>query len=232
MNKKNINDNYYKAYEKRYKQVYKNNSLWSSKEPTPDVVNTILKENIPINAKILDLGCGEGRDAIFLLNKNYNVFAIDYSKTVIEKCKELSNYKYNNKFKQFDIITDTLENKFDFIYSVAVIHMFVNDEHRNKFYKFIYDHLTTKGCALIITMGDGIYEYKSNINTSFNNTSRVIVNSGVSIKVATTSCNIVSWGTFERELLDNGLIIKEKWISKEIPEFNSSMCVIVCKNIL
>lgn len=123
-------DDYYKAYEKRYQQVYEHNWLWSSKESTPDVIETIQKEQIPSNAKILELGCGEGRDAIFLLNKNYDVLAVDYSNTVIEKCKELSNYKYNDKFKQFDIMNDTLKDKFDFIYSIAVIHMFVNNEHR------------------------------------------------------------------------------------------------------
>ena len=80
----------------------------SSKEPTPDVIETILKEKISSNAKILELGCGEGRDAIFLLDKNYDILAIDYSNTVIEKCKELSNYNYNDKFKQFDIFEDEI----------------------------------------------------------------------------------------------------------------------------
>ena len=163
----NIKDDYYKAYEKRYQQVYKHNYLWSSKEPTPDVIETMLNEKILPNAKILELGCGEGRDAIFLLNKNYNVLALDYSNTVIEKCKELSNYNYNDKFKQFDIVNDTLDDKFDFIYSIAVVHMFVNKEHRNKFYKFIYSHLNKKGIALIVSMGDGIKEYKSDVNKSF-----------------------------------------------------------------
>ena len=93
----------------------------------------MLKEKLQLNAKILELGCGEGRDAIFLLNKNYNVLAVEYSNTVIEKCKELSNYNYNDKFKQFDIVNYALDDKFDFIYSIAVIHMFDNKEHRNKF---------------------------------------------------------------------------------------------------
>lgn len=223
----NIKDDYYKAYEKRYQQVYKHNYLWSSREPTPDVIETILKEQIPPTVKILELGCGEGRDAIFLLNKNYNVFAVDYSNTVIEKCKELSNYNYNDKFKQFDIINDTLKDKFDFIYSIAVIHMFVNKEHRNKFYKFIYSHLNKNGSALIVSMGDGIKEYKSDVNKSFDNVERIVVNNDERINIATTSCNIVNWKTFEQEILSNGLIVKRKWISKKIPEFNPAMCVVV-----
>ncbi len=228
--KDNINNNYYKAYEKRYRQVYEHNYLWSSKEPTPEVIETINNENILINSKILELGCGEGRDAIFLLNKNYNVTAIDYSNTVIKKCKELSNYKYNDKFKQLDIINDTLKDTFDFIYSVAVIHMFVNETHRKKFYSFIYEHLKTNGIALIVSMGDGINEYNSDISKSFSNVERVVINNGEKISIAATSCKIVNWCTFEQEILNNNLIIKKKWISNKIPEFNLAMCVIVCRS--
>ena len=137
----NIENNYYKAYEKRYKQVYNNNYLWTYRKNNDEVIDTIKSENIYNDENILELGCGEGRDAIFLLENNYNVLAIDYSNTVIEKCNELSNYKYINNFKQFDIINDLLEEKFDFIYSIAVIHMFVNKKHREKFYNFINDHL-------------------------------------------------------------------------------------------
>ena len=93
--KDNINNNYYKAYEKRYRQVYEHNYLWSSKEPTPEVIETINNENILINSKILELGCGEGRDAIFLLNKNYNVTAIDYSNTVMIICQIKCNIHIN-----------------------------------------------------------------------------------------------------------------------------------------
>ena len=81
-------DDYYKTYEKRYSQVYEKNMLWSS------------------------------RVAIHLLNNGFNVFAVGYSQTVIDKCRQLSNYKYNNHFKQIDLISDKIEEKFDYIYSI------------------------------------------------------------------------------------------------------------------
>lgn len=226
---KYIDDNYYKAYEKRYKQVYKHNYLWSSKDSSPDVIEVIENNGVSQGSKILELGCGEGRDAIFLLNKKYDVTAVDYSNTVIEKCKELSNYKYNDNFLQFDIINDELNEKFDFIYSIAVIHMFVNKEHRNKFYNFIYNHLKPNGIALIASMGDGKKIYETDIQKSFDDVERVVVNNEKKIKIATTSCKIVDWKTFEKELADNNLVIKKKWISTKIPEFNPAMCVIVCR---
>ena len=164
---------YYKAYEERYKESYKNNILWETKEPTNLVLETIKKYNIDFKDKILDLGCGEGRDAINLLNKGYNVFAVDYSKTVINKCNELSNYKFINNFKQFDLLVDNMNDKFKFIYSIAVIHMFLLDSDRNKFYKFIYNHLEDNGYALIISMGDGVKEYKSLSLLAFNANSTI-----------------------------------------------------------
>lgn len=128
---------YYKAYEKRYKQDYKENMLWSSKLFTPDVINFIDDYKVNKQDRILDLGCGEGRNAIYLLEKGYNVLAIDYSSSVIDMCNKLSSNKYERHFKQFDIIEDEKKEKFNYIYSIAVLHMFVLKEHRNKFLSFI-----------------------------------------------------------------------------------------------
>lgn len=38
----NIENKYYKAYENRYKQVYKLNELWTTKNPTPTVLKIII----------------------------------------------------------------------------------------------------------------------------------------------------------------------------------------------
>ena len=224
-----IEKNYYKAYETRYKQIYQNNELWTEQKPTPDVIKTIDKIKLTKASKILEIGCGEGRDAIFLLKKNYDVLAIDYSDTVIKKCNELSKQKYKKNFKQFDVIIDKLNEKFDFIYSVAVIHMFVNKDHRKKFLDFINDHLKEKGLALIASMGDGEKTYSSDISKSFEITDRYIHNK-TKVKVATTSCKIVNWNQFEKELENSNLRIKEKWISKEVPGFDKVMFVLIERN--
>jgi len=219
--------NYYKAYEKRYSQVYENNMLWSAKENTPDVLECIKNYKINKKSKILDLGCGEGRDAICLLNGGYNVIAVDYSHTVIEKCKELSNYKYNTSFKQFDLLNDKMNCKFDFIYSIAVLHMFVLDEHRNKFLSFIREHLKKEGICLICVLGDGKCEYVSNINEAFKDIKRTVMNNNTELEIAATSCKIVNWEQLECEIIKNNLKIEQKWISNNIPEFDNSMCVVV-----
>lgn len=225
-----IKANYYKAYEKRYSQVYEKDMLWSSQENTPEVLKCIKNYKISKMARILDLGCGEGRDAIYLLDKGYNLMAVDYSHTVIEKCKELSSNKYNNCFKQFDLIKDEMDSKFDFIYSIAVLHMFVLEEHRNKFLSFVREHLSEEGICLICTLGDGKREHVSDIDEAFRKVKRTVMNNNNELEIAATSCKIVNWKNLEKEIKNNNLSIEEKWISKDIPEFENSMCVIVKKD--
>ena len=118
-----------------------------------------------------------------------------------------------------------LDEKFDFIYSVAVVHMLVLDEDRNGFYQFIHRHLKSDGIALICSMGDGNYEMQSDISNAFELQERE--HETGKMMVAGTSCRMVSFSTFENELLRNGLKIIEKGITSAMPNFNSLMYAIV-----
>lgn len=224
-----INNNYYKAYEERYRKVHNQGILWEYINPSPVVLDFLTNNNANKDSKILDLGCGEGRDAIYLLKKGYNILAVDYSKSAINKCNELTNNKYINNFKTLDIFKNKLNTKFDYIYSISVLHMFVLDEHRNNYYKFIYNHLEKNGKALITILGDGIKEKKTDINDAFKIVKRNIQQTNKTIMVTNTSCRIVNWNTLETEINKNNLKIEKKWISNNIPGFNESMCIIISK---
>lgn len=200
---------YYKAYEKRYKQVYKENMLWSSKLFTPDVIYFINDYKVNKQDRILDLGCREGRNAIYLLEKDYNVLAIDYSSSVIDMCNKLSSNKYERHFKQFDIIEDEEKEKFNYIYSIAVLHMFVLKEHRNKFLSFIRTHLLEDGRCLLCVLGDVKQNYTSNIKDAFKDTKWVVMNTNKNLDISTASCNIVNWEELEQEILENDLLIEK-----------------------
>lgn len=226
-----MKNDYYKAYDKRYRQTYENNSLWEISERTKEVIDTLKKYKITKNSNILELGCGEGRDAIYLLDNGYKVLGVDYSFAVIDKCNELTNYKYVNNFKQLDLIENSLNEKFDFIYSVAVIHMFVLDEHRNKFYNFIYDHLKDNGIALIISMGDGALEINSDLEKAFDDTKRVNINTNKEIMVASTSCRVKKIDEMKKEIQLNNLEILEEKIIDDVPSFNKCMLFIVKKKM-
>ena len=54
---------------------------------------------LPDSARILDLGCGSGRDTLAFKNKGYQVEAIDYSEELVKKATALSGVKV--KFQSF-----------------------------------------------------------------------------------------------------------------------------------
>lgn len=220
-----MNCDYYKAYDKRYKIVHDTNNLWEYFSPTPDVEKTI--NNLNIKDNILDLGCGEGRDAIYLLEHGYNIDACDYSIEAINTCNKITNNKYQNNFFQLDIFDNNLIKKYNFIYSVCVLHMFVLDEHRKKYLDFIYNHLNEDSYALIIVMGDNITNRETNIDNSFELEARKLRDTGVDVDVPKTSCKIVDRVTLNKELDKSNLKIEKEWLSESVPGFNQCMCTLV-----
>ena len=45
-------------------------------------------EYLPKNGKILELGCGIGKDPIYLAKKGFNITALDFSQEAIKKAKK------------------------------------------------------------------------------------------------------------------------------------------------
>lgn len=219
---------YYEAYDDRYRQVHGQGLRWFADAPTAIVQQTIEKFKITRNHKMLELGCGEGRDAFPLLQDGFDLLATDISKAAIDYCQEKQS-EFANHFCVLDCVVGNLEDKFDFIYAVAVIHMLVPDEDRDGFYTFIRNHLNPGGIALICTMGDGELESQSDIRTAFDLHSRIHEQSGKQVQIASTSCRMVSFPNFESELSRNGLTILEKGLTKAEPDFSMIMYAIVQK---
>ena len=217
---------YYEAYDDRYRQVHEKNLQWFYEEPTAIVREIMDKFEITRDHKLLELGCGEGRDAFPLLNAGFDLVATDISTAAIRYCqKKLPEYA--DRFQVLDCVAGTLDGKFDFIYAVAVVHMLVSDEDRNAFYAFIRDHLSPNGIALICTMGNGKMERKTDIRTAFNLQKRTHEQTGLEVSVASTSCRMVSFSTFEEELKNNELKILETGITNATPDFPVLMYAVV-----
>jgi tellurite methyltransferase len=88
-----------------------------------------LKRIMLNKAKILDIGCGNGRDAFFFNKKGYSVLGIDISKKVIQRNSLKKNR--NIEFKKFDIEKDILQDNFDVIYCRFFLHA-INKVLENK----------------------------------------------------------------------------------------------------
>ncbi len=217
---------YYEAYEERYKTAHEKGVTWSSQKRTPIVLETVKKYVADLNTPMLEIGCGEGRDAGAVLEAGYHLHATDISKEAIAYC-QAHFPAYAHCFETLDCVRGSHPFQYGFIYSVAVIHMLVLDEDRNAFYQFIHDHLTDDGIALICTMGDGEFEMKSDITTAFQLQERE--HETGKMMVAGTSCRMVSFATFENELRSHHLQPVEKGITASLPDFNSLMYAVVKK---
>ncbi len=217
---------YYEAYDERYKQVHNKGLAWSADINT-EIVETMISKYHLEDEKILEIGCGEGRDARYLLNKGFNVLATDISQEAIDYCKK-NDVIHKDNYKVLDVLNNDLQDKYGFIYSVACLHMLVLDEDRNNFYKFIYNHLEDSGHALILTMGDGIKESKSNIEKAFDNVKRIHQESNQEIEVATTSCRTVNFDTLLKEITNKFELI-EYGITKIENHFDKIMYILIKK---
>ena len=157
---------YYAAYDERYKTAHAQGVSWSSDISTPIVMEMIEKYHITHDHRLLEIGCGEGRDSKTVLEHGYGLTATDISPEAIAYCKKRMP-EYAHRFKVLDCLSDKLDSKYDFIFAIAVLHMLVLDEDRNGFYQFVRSHLMDDGIALICTMGDGMHETKSDIAEAF-----------------------------------------------------------------
>jgi tellurite methyltransferase len=104
----------------QYDKYYETENLFG--EPYPELIAFFT--DFPTRGKLLDLGCGQGRDAIPLARLGYEVTGIDHSKVGIDQMISRANdekinveghigniYEYN-KFSRFDFIL--LDNMFHF----------------------------------------------------------------------------------------------------------------------
>ncbi|MBQ6292791.1 MAG: methyltransferase domain-containing protein [Lachnospiraceae bacterium] len=219
-----VKPKYYEAYDERYKTAHGKGVSWAGEQSTPIVLKTIRKYRIRPEDALLEIGCGEGRDARAVLDSGYRLLATDISREAIAWCRKTMP-EYAEHFKVLDCLSDDPDERFGFIYAVAVVHMLVRDEDRNGFYTFIREHLKPEGLALICTMGDGTFEMQSDIREAFELKERE--HESGPMTVAATSCRMVSFAAFERELAENGLNIIEKGITEALPEFDSLMYAVV-----
>lgn len=217
---------YYEAYDDRYIQIHRENLLWFAESPSPIVAQVMEEFDVSSHARILELGCGEGRDAQYLLKKGYDVLATDISPAAIACCRK-NDPEHEQRYQVLDCVKGRLNEKFRFIYAVAVIHMLVEDEDRDGFYRFLREHLTEGGIALVCTMGDGLSERRTDPKTAFDIQERIHEKTGKTVRIAGTSCRVVSFDTLEEELSRNGLHRLKRGITAVEPDFPEMMYAVM-----
>ncbi len=95
--------------------------------------------------RVLDIGCGEGKDAVFFAKCGYWVTAFDISGPGIEKAKKLAEHNQTNvNFFQADIFDFRPEGEFDIIFSSGMFH-FIPETQREELCSSLKNHTATGG---------------------------------------------------------------------------------------
>lgn len=130
---------------KYWNEYYKKNIAPS--EPS-DFAKYILKY-LESGKKLIELGCGNGRDAIFLSNNKIDVVAVDQCESSINNFKS-SVSSDNIDFVADDFIETKLLEKesFDYVYSRFTLHS-ISEEQENKLINRVYEALKKDGLLLI-----------------------------------------------------------------------------------
>lgn len=99
--------------------------------------------------KVLDIGCGEGKDAVFLARNGYDVTAFDVSEQGLSKARELADHcNVKIDFFKADVRDYRLERDFDIIFSSGVFH-YIPQEQRINFIDSLKVHTATNGINVI-----------------------------------------------------------------------------------
>src|SRR3989344_5675814 len=109
---------------------------------------SLIKSN---HKKLLDLGCGDGRDSIYFAKKGLNVTSVDFSESGIkklnEKIKRLGIKNINAVRADIKKI-NFKDNSFDIIYAHLSLHYF-DDKTTGKIFNNLYNILNFGGLIFI-----------------------------------------------------------------------------------
>lgn len=134
-----------------YDQYYQTENLFG--KPYPELMEFF--DQFPKKGKVLDVGCGQGRDAVPIAGMGYSVVGIDNSKVGIDQMNQIAKTKnLDLSGKIVDIYTFDQFQEFDFILLDSMFHFTKKDKEKEQgFIKKILNGLR-KEAILIICIQD------------------------------------------------------------------------------
>ncbi|MBO4919495.1 MAG: methyltransferase domain-containing protein [Erysipelotrichaceae bacterium] len=127
------------ALKTNYEKWYETEDYFWGTEPA-ELCQELIKLVPPAKGvKVLDIGCGEGKDAVFMAKQGYDVYAFDITVNGIAKTRRMA--KENNvEINAFiaDINDFEIDEEFDIIYSTGTI-QYLEDDRIDGFFRKVKD---------------------------------------------------------------------------------------------
>lgn len=119
-------------------------------EPHTDVVEMVEKYGVK-PCKVLDLGCGQGRNSLYLADNDFDVTSYDLSPNMIDTLTNIMAKESirNIHVKQYDINTAAIEGDYDLIVSTVVM-MFMDRDRVPAIIPNMQAHTNFGGYNLIV----------------------------------------------------------------------------------
>ena len=134
-----------------YEKCYEGDDYYWGLEPG-DFLEELIRLCPPASdKKVLDIGCGEGKDAVYMAQKGYLVTAFDLTDNGIKKTKTLAKER-NVDINAYvdDINTFELKEKFDIVYSTGTV-QYLFDQNKKAFFEKI-DQITNDDAVVYINV--------------------------------------------------------------------------------
>ena len=134
-----------------YEKCYEGDDYYWGLEPG-DFLEELIRLCPPApDKKVLDIGCGEGKDAVYMAQKGYLVTAFDLTDNGIKKTKALAKERnVNINAYVDDINTFELKEKFDIVYSTGTV-QYLFDQNKLAFFEKI-DQITNDDAVVYINV--------------------------------------------------------------------------------
>ncbi len=157
------------AFEKKEKIYIDDTNYWNEyykkRQNVPNIQSSFAEyvhKYIVSGKKLLDLGCGNGRDSIYFIRNGLNVTGIDASYEAIAKLKGI----HNGRFICGDFICfrTLFQEQYDYCYSRFTLHS-INEKQEDELLKNVRDALKGGGMFFIEarTIRDEIYGKGKNV---------------------------------------------------------------------
>ncbi|MEI6578877.1 MAG: helix-turn-helix domain-containing protein [Eubacteriales bacterium] len=104
-----------------YEDEYRTDDYYWGVEPSAMCYQVLKKRPATKPLKLLDIGCGEGKDAVFFAKNGYLVTAFDIADAGLEKAKRLAdNHNVSVNYIKSNLLDFRLESEFDILFSSGV----------------------------------------------------------------------------------------------------------------
>ena len=118
----------------QYENLYACDGYYWGTRPADFLDDLIALRKPDASLRVLDIGCGEGKDAVYMAEKGYSVTAFDITESGIRKTKRMAAER-GVKIDAFvaDINDFELDAQFDIIYSTGTI-QYLRDSEKDNFF--------------------------------------------------------------------------------------------------